>query len=110
MYSVIYYSYAYAYPPNGTLFMVLDPLPPPPPETLTPNPTPLPPKKPPDPSISIIFLKKTPYRAPDNPFRETVTTGTEEEYKHILSSVVDRLRAPFAHDNEGPFSFKGEDA
>ena len=55
-----------------------------------------------------MFLEKTPYQAPDNPFRETLTKETEDEYKRILHEVTESLRAPFNHDNEGPVMFDGE--
>jgi hypothetical protein len=88
--------------------MALDPLPPPPSETLTPKPTRFQPKKPPDPSIAVIFPERTPYRATENPFRETIPKETEEEYKRLLSSVTEGIRAPFSYDNEGAVSFDGE--
>ncbi|KAI0285881.1 hypothetical protein BGY98DRAFT_1092709 [Russula aff. rugulosa BPL654] len=88
--------------------MALDPLPPPPPETLTLKPTLPPPKKPPDPSITVPFPERTPYRAPENPFRGPITKETEEEYKRILQEVTEDIRAPFSYDNEGPLLFDGE--
>ena len=88
--------------------MALDLVPPPPAKTLTPTPTPEPPKKPPDPSLSVLFPEWTLYCAPDNPFRTPVTKETKEEYKRALNKVTDGLRSPFAPETEGPVEFNGK--
>ena len=87
--------------------MVLDLLLPPLPKTLTLKPT-LPPKNPPNFSIAVLFLERTPNYAPENPFREPIPKETEEEYKCLLTKVTNGLRAPFGHNNKGPLLFNGK--
>ena len=88
--------------------MELNPEPPPPP-TLTPNQPPfIPPNITPNPSISMLFPEKTPYRAPENPFRgPDHSKNLSEAHKMALQTALDSVRSPFLFDPGEPFQFNG---
>src|SRR5258707_15704693 len=91
--------------------IMVEPQLPPPPITLTSIPTPPlppPPKNPPEPLLTALFPEKTPYCAPDNPYRSSLPKETLEEHQCLLKEVLGGLRAPFNYDNEGPFTFSDE--
>ena len=67
-----------------------------------------PPSQPPDPSLVNLFPERTPYRAPVNPFQLELPAAVEEEHRYVLSDVLNNLRHPFNHNNEGKFAFCGD--
>jgi hypothetical protein len=76
--------------------------------TLTPIPIKnVPPDIPPDPSISILFPEKTPYRAQDNPFRAPDREERNDEYIKALREALNDIKEPFRFDPEEKVIFKG---
>jgi hypothetical protein len=66
-----------------------------------------PPEKPPDPSISLLFPENTQYRLPDNPFRGSLSKVRNREYKDMLQSTLEDIRAPFLFNPEEKINFNG---
>jgi hypothetical protein len=79
------------------------------PLTLTPQPTPLntPPDRPPDPGISILFPEITPYRAPDNPFRHSLTETLKKAHRTVLKEAMNKVRKPFQYFTDTILDFDG---
>src|ERR1700733_12526917 len=87
--------------------MALEPLPPLTPTlTLFSNPN-IPPDIPPDPSISMLFPENTPYRVPDNPFRDSNAKELRETHKTALQDALRSVREPFLFYPVEPFAFEG---
>src|SRR5258708_6913049 len=93
---------------SSFLTMDLTPqLPPLPTLTLSSNQLNPPHKKPPDPSISMLFPEKTQYQLPENPFRGALPKMQNREYKEALQDALGIVRAPFLFSTEEPIQFNG---
>lgn len=76
----------------------------------TPTPTPepnVPPDILPEPSLSILFPENTPYRAPNNPFRGSISQRLSKIHKTALQDALKSVRGPFHFNSKEPYAFNG---
>ena len=65
----------------------------------------VPPDIPPDPSISMLFPEKPPYRVPNNPFRGSISKGLGGKHKMALQDALDSVRLPLLFNPVEPYTF-----
>src|SRR5580698_5165540 len=61
----------------------------------------------PTPSISILFPEITPYRIPDNPFRDSNPKRISEIHKKSLQDALGSIRGPYLFNLEESYDFNG---
>jgi hypothetical protein len=64
-------------------------------------------EKPPEPSISMLFLENTQYRIPENPFTGSLPKMCNKEHKESLKIALVSIRAPFIFSMEELIEFHG---
>src|ERR1700761_2466018 len=67
----------------------------------------VPPDTLPEPSISILFPEKTPYRAVDNPFRPPIREERNGEYVTALRDALNGIKEPFLFEPKEAINFNG---
>ena len=87
--------------------MELNPAPLPPPTLTPPQKLFVPLNIPPEPSISMLFPEKPPYRAPNNPFQGPSSKKLSEEHKMALQDALESVRSPFLFDPVESYTFNG---